>query len=248
MLGKDSGEQKKHVLIKRKIGGWEGTLPFPGVLSASSLVTSESLNCLSLVVGGKKFVFPCVPHALSSCFSLFLPPLFSHQGRVCRVSSAPSPTQPETHSSFPLFSPLLPPLIVSSAPEHAWIINLPWWHREWTNQGGLYWILKLLLSPWGDVVSLASALSHISLSLQPIFDLVRWISQALMHPSWFDMISFWQSPRVGSLERLLPSSGRGEELHGSYVRFQLHLVRLGIVRNLLLQMPVSCFWWEELFG
>lgn len=31
----------------------------------------------------------------------------------------------------------------------------------------------------------------------------------------------------------MPSSGRGEELHGSYVQIRLHLVHLGIVRNLL---------------
>lgn len=124
MVVNHSGEEKKHGLIKRENGWWECTVSFPGVLSALGLVTFEVLNCLRHMVEGKKCVFAHGPHALSCYFSLFLPPLFSHQGRVCRVSSAPSPTQPETHSSFPLFSLLLSP-IVSSAPEHAWIINLP---------------------------------------------------------------------------------------------------------------------------
>lgn len=106
------------------MGWWEGTVSFPGVLSELCLVTFEVLNCLRHIALKVKSLPLHTGLVRSGTISLFLPPLFSHQGRVCRVSSAPSPAQPETHSSFPLFSLLLSP-IVSSAPEHAWIINLP---------------------------------------------------------------------------------------------------------------------------
>lgn len=108
----DSGEKDSRFGGEKALGVRDSA---PGVLGALRLVTFEVLTCFwweKVCLHMGLMLSPCVSS-----------PIVLPSGRVCRGSSAPLPNT-ATHSSFPLFSLLLSP-IVSSALEHAWIINLP---------------------------------------------------------------------------------------------------------------------------
>lgn len=133
---------------------------------------------------------------LSCFFSFILSHFFPHCSAIRESLEGeyyqPPPTQTDTHSSSPLlfFLPFSP--IVSSALEHAWIINLPSRGRVLTNRDSLYCSLKspvlspAMFSPLTSALDTSGRVS--SLTLIQCSGLARhWRSQAVL--TWFNFDS-----------------------------------------------------------
>lgn len=110
-----------------------------------------------------------------SCFFyfIFLSHFFPHCSAIRESLEGehyhPPPTQTDTHSSSPLLFFLPFPPIVSSAVEHAWIINLPSRGSVLTNRDSLYCSLKspglspVMFSPSASALVTSGTVSSLTL-------------------------------------------------------------------------------------